>query len=549
MTMQPKDFEQIPEETSRVARAAFPKGNGYIKLRDELKTIYTDEQFTDLFPQVGQLAESPGRLAMVTVMQFAEGLTDRQAADAVRSRIDWKYILGLRLDDPGFDFTVLSEFRCRLLKGDAEGRLLDKLLDLLKEHKLIKERSRQRTDSTHIRAAIRRINRLEKVGETLRSALNDLARLEPDWLKSRIPADWYVRYGTRIEGYRLSKEEKEQERLALQIGKDGRQLLTWVYEEGSPEIQQNEAVEILRRVWVQEYYQQDENISWRDPGNTPPSELRIDSPYDPEARYSEKRGQGWVGYKVHLTETCEEDTPHIIVQVETTPAPQPDFEAIPPIHEDLAAKNLLPGEHLIDQGYMNIRHVVIAENSYGIQTIGRPMPDSSWQARAGKGFDLSSFSIDWIRCVVTCPMQRVSGSWNEAKDSQGKLVFKIEFPARDCHPCSQRMNCTRGKNTGRKLTIRPQAESEALQRLRQNVQTEEFKLKYRKRAGIEGTISQGVRVNDLRRARYIGFDKVHLQHVATAAAINLARVFAWLSEIPLAKTRISPLSSLVVTAL
>jgi transposase len=544
MTLQPKEDKPIPEETIRIARAAFPKGNAYMKLRDELDAVYKDEFFADLFPQVGQLAVSPGRLALITVLQFAEGLSDRQAADAVRSRIDWKYMLGLELSDAGFDYSVLSEFRSRLLAGKAEERLLDKLLEVFKAHKLIKERSRQRTDSTHIQAAVRRINRLEKVGETLRYALNDLAQVAPEWLQTRLPADWYVRYGTRIEGYRLPKEAVEQQKLAIQIGEDGRQLLEWVYTQGSQEIRQNKAVEILRRVWVQEYYQEDEHTSWRDPGNTPPSEVRIDSPYDPEARYSEKRGQGWVGYKVHWTETCEEDVPHVIVQVETTPAPQPDFEAIAIIQQDLAAKDLLPGEHLMDKGYMNIRQVVIAESTYQIQTLGYPMPDSSWQAKAQKGFDLPSFRIDWEGRVVTCPMQKTSHLWTKSKDSQDNPVFRVEFSPRECNLCSQRLNCTQSKHDGRKLTLRPQLEYAALQKLRQEVKTEAFKAEYRKRSGIEGTLSQGVRAFDLRQARYIGLAKVHLQHIATAAALNLARVFAWLVNIPMAKTRISHLGGL-----
>lgn len=544
MTLQAKENGPIPEETMRIARAAFPKGNAYMKLRDELDSVYTDETFADLFPRVGQLAESPGRLALITVLQFAEGLSDRQAADAVRSRIDWKYMLGLELSDAGFDYSVLSEFRSRLLAGKAEERLLDKLLEAFKAHKLIKERSRQRTDSTHIQAAVRRMNRLEKVGETLRYALNELARVAPEWLKSHVPADWYLRYGVRIEEYRLPREEAEQQKLAIQIGKDGRQLLEWVYAEEPHEISKNKAVEILRQVWVQEYYQENEHISWRDPGNTPPSDLRIDSPYDPEARYSEKRGQSWVGYKLHLTENCEEDTPHIILQVETTPAPRSDFEVVPIIHQDLAAKNLLPGEHLMDQGYMNIRQVVAAEINYHIQTIGRPLGDTSWQAKAQKGFDLPNFRIDWEGGVVTCPMQQTSHFGTESKDSQGNPVFRVEFSPHNCNPCPQRLNCTHNKHGGRKLTLRPQVEFMALQRLRQDVKTDAFKAKYRKRSGIEGTFSQGVRAFDLRQARYIGLAKVHLQHIASAAAINLARVFAWLSDIPVAKTRISHFASL-----
>lgn len=548
MTLQAEENKQIPEETIRVARAAFPKGNAYIKLRDELDVIYRDESFADLFPKVGQLAESPGRLALITVLQFAEGLSDRQTADMVRGRIDWKYMLGLELGDPGFNYSVLSEFRKRLIEGKAEERLLDQLLEVFKGHKLIKERSRQRTDSTHILAAVRRTNRIEKVGETLRYTLNELSRIAPEWIQARLPGEWYQRYGTRIEGYRLPKEEAEQMKWVMQIGKDGYQLLEWVYTQGSQEIKAQAAVETLRQVWVQEYYRENEQITWRTANNTPPSEVRIDSPYDPQARYSEKRGQGWVGYKNHWTETCEEDTPHVIVEVETTPAPQPDCEAIPPIHEDLAKKNLLPREHVIDKGYMDIRQVVTAEQTYDIQTIGYPMPDSSWQAKEGKGFDVSNFKIDWQNQAITCPLQHLSRYWKRSLDAQGELVFRVEFSPRDCLLCLQRPNCTHSQQGGRKLTLRPQLEHEALQRLRHKVKTEAFKAIYRKRSGIEGTLSQGVRVFGLRKARYIGLAKVHLQHIATASALNLARVSDWLSNVPVAKTRISHLAALAPTS-
>ena len=547
MTLKAKSFELIPEETVRIAKAAFPKGNVYIKLRDELSTIYTDEMFADLFPRVGQAAESPGRLAMVTVMQFAEGLSDRQAADAVRSRIDWKYMLGLELGDPGFDYSVLSEFRGRLVTGEAEERLLDHLVEAFKAKKLIKERARQRTDATHIQAAVRRVNRLEKVGETMRATLNDLAGVDPDWLRIRLPQDWYVRYGERVESYRLPKGEKEQQQLGTQIGEDGYQLLTWVYEEGSSTVKERPSVEILRRIWVQEYCQKDDQIVWRGPDDLPPSELMIDSPYDIEARYSEKRGQGWVGYKMHVTETCDEELPHIVVHVDTCPATQNDNQMLPRLYQDLAAKDLLPAEHLIDQGYMSSRHVVTAETSFGIETLGIPMPDSSWQAKAGKGFDASHFLIDWEKQKVTCPNQKGSQHWRKGKDAKGKPVFRVDFSAQDCAPCLQRVHCTKSETGGRRLSFRPQKEHEALQKLRQEVETETFKAKYRKRAGVEGTISQAVRVPKVRRTRYIGLAKTHLQHVATAAAINMARVFAWFSDIPVAKTRKSPLSSLALS--
>ena len=207
MSLCPQPGSHVPEETARVARAAFPKGNPYLTLRDELETIYADSVFEDLFPKRGQPAESPGRLALVAVLQFAENLSDRQAADAVRSRIDWKYLLGLDLVDPGFDFSILSEFRDRLLAGGLEQRLLDDLLERFRERGLLKARGKQRSDSTHIQAAARNLNRLECVGETMRHALQSLVDIAPQWLQERVPQDWYDRYGPRFDQYRFPKTE------------------------------------------------------------------------------------------------------------------------------------------------------------------------------------------------------------------------------------------------------------------------------------------------------------------------------------------------------
>src|SRR5664279_2901495 len=195
----------VPAETAQVARAAFPKGKRYVTWRDELGPVYTDEAFRELFARRGQPAQSPASLTLVTIMQFMENLSDREAAEAVRSRIDWKYLLGLELSDPGFDFSVLNEFRQRLLGGSAEALLLDRLLELARARGLLKARGQQRTDSTHVLAAVRNLNRLELVGEAMRQALNRLADVAPEWLRGWVPAEWYRRYGQRIEQFRLPK--------------------------------------------------------------------------------------------------------------------------------------------------------------------------------------------------------------------------------------------------------------------------------------------------------------------------------------------------------
>src|SRR5215213_11289502 len=226
--LRPQSPPIVPEETRRVARSAFPKGTLCLRIADALGPVYRDGQFAALFPRHGQPAAAPGRLALAVVLQFMENLSDREAADAVRSRIDWKYALGLALTDPGFDHTVLSEFRSRLVANGAELLLLDTLLQRLQQQGLVKARGRQRTDSTHVLAAVRVLNRLERVGETLRAALNELAAVAPDWLQALAPAEWYRRYGRRVENSHLPKTDAARQELARVIAADGGRLLAAV---------------------------------------------------------------------------------------------------------------------------------------------------------------------------------------------------------------------------------------------------------------------------------------------------------------------------------
>jgi transposase len=270
----------VPEATQRVARAAFPHGNIYMQVADRLGNIYHDAQFTTLFPPRGQPAEAPARLALATVLQFAEGLSDRQAADAVRSRIDWKYVLGLELTDPGFHHTVLSEFRTRLVTGEAEQLLLDTLLTLARTQGLLKARGCQRTDSTHVLAAIRVLNRLERVGETLRAALNTLAIVAPVWLQALAPLEWDDRYSSRVENYHLPKTEEARRALAVVLGADGQTLLRAIAAAvDQPWLREVPAVKTLQQVWAEQFIEVNGRLSWREVKDMPsPAEL-IASPY------------------------------------------------------------------------------------------------------------------------------------------------------------------------------------------------------------------------------------------------------------------------------
>jgi transposase len=535
----------VPEATQRIARAAFPHGNIYMQVADRLGNIYHDAQFIALFPTRGQPAEAPARLALATVLQFAEGLSDRQAADAVRSRIDWKYILGLELTDPGFHHTVLSEFRTRLVTGEAEQLLLDTLLTLARTQGLLKARGCQRTDSTHVLAAIRVLNRLERVGETLRSALNSLAIVVPVWLQALAPLEWYDRYSRRVENYHLPKTEEARKALAAVVGADGQMLLRAIAAAADqPWLQEVPAVKTLQRVWAEQYIEVNGRLSWREVKDMPSPADLIASPYDPEARYSTKREVEWVGYKVHLTETCETDTPDLVVNVETTPATTPDDHMIKRVHASLEPRDLLPAEHIVDKGYTDSQVLVESQQTYGVTLIGPVADDPSWQARTGTGFDKSQFLVDWERQVVTCPMGKQSISWLPHTYPKNGMTWEVRFARKDCTPCPRRAQCTRAKKEPRIVGLQAREPYEALQEARQRQTTEEFRQQYAPRAGIESTHAQGIRRCGLRQARYVGLAKTHFQHLATAAALNFVRLGEWLTGTPRAKTRCSPFAAL-----
>ena len=536
----------VPQETARIARAAYPKGTIYMQMRDVLGRIYTDEQFADLFPKEGQPAEAPWRLALVTVIQFVENLSDQRAADAVRGRIDVKYLLGLELTDAGFDPSVLSEFRTRLVEQHAEQRLLETMLTLFQQKGWLKARGRQRTDSTHVLAKIRALNRVLCVWETMRAALNSLAVVAPDWLRAHSQAEWVERYGPRSEDSRVPLGEAARLAFAEEIGQQGRELLDALFDASAPEwLRLVPAVEILRQVWVQNYQRIDDVVRWRSSEQIPPASRYIGSPYDEEAHYSKKRSTTWVGYKVHLTETSEAHLPLIITHVETTSAPISDDAMTATIHAELERKELLPAQHIVDTGYVDAQLLVESQRDYQIDLVGPTRKTYRWQATQHTGFDADHFLIDWEQQQATCPQGHTSSSWTPAIDSRTNEVIKIKFSTTDCQACPARSLCTQSiRHTRRTVTIRPHEQYLALKQRRAQENTKEFKQTYAKRAGIEGTISQGVRMMGLRRSRYIGQEKTHLQHVATAAALNLVRSLAWFNGVPRAQTRRSSFARL-----
>jgi transposase len=545
--LKPKPLGEIPEATARIVKAAFPKGNIIMRLRDNFDGLFKDEDFSDLYPDLGQPALSPWRLALVTLMQFMENLTDRQAANAVRLRLDWKYALGLELEDTGFDYSVLSEFRDRLIEADAQERLLDTMLEHFKVRGLVKDKGKQRTDSTQVLANIRVMNRLEKVIETMRAALNEVATVAPEWLQELADDSWYERYAHRVEDYRLAKSKTARDDYAKKVGEDGYQLLDAI-KSATLETELNSLVkvEVLRKVWERHYERKGKRVRWRDKGELSKAAQSIESPYDPDARFSTKRGKDWVGYKVHFSEICDEDAPNVIVNVLTTAATEQDVSCTESIHVALKEKGLNPEKHYVDAGYTDAELLAASPMNHAIKLIGPTRVNPNWQTKIEGGISLYDFDIDWENKVVTCPANKQSSYWraHQTKGDYPHEAIQVRFSNKDCKTCDFKSLCTRSERQGRYLKFQPQARFEALKQARAFMASEAGKQEYRIRAGVEGTMNQAANAFGGRRARYKGQDKTHFQQLMIGSAINIVRVDNFLNEKPKGKTPISRFAKL-----
>jgi len=525
-----------------------------MRVRDALGALFADTDFTsgpfaEMYSTLGQPGLSPALLTMVMILQFRHNLSDQDAARAVCDRISWKYALGLELEYGGFDASVLTEFRARLAEDGRVDGLLEVMLDRLKTAGLVKAGGRQRTDSTHVIACVRRLNRIETVGETLRAALEAIARISPAWIVPLLEVGWDERYGRKVETARLlSRKNASAQILADQIGADGRKLLqaidtdpvaSWM--NTLPE------VEVLRLVCNQQYTAMSTGrLRLKTAEELPPAAERIHSPYDPEARYSTKdtgdKPTEWVGSKAHLTESCDEDLPNLITDVHTTPATEPDVVATTAIQDKLVARDLAPGEHLTDGGYPSAEN--IAASAQRDITLLAPVTVVTGRNAQKGTFTPAEFTIDWDAGVATCPAGVASRS--RKPDKRGLVTFA--FSRRDCRPCPIRGQCTLAKpDIPRRITIHPEPIHTARMAAHTAQDSDSWRKTYHARAGIEGTISEAVRGPNIRHSRYRGLAKTHLQNVFSAMAINIGRLGAYFDIKPATQRRPTRIHELCTT--
>jgi transposase len=562
-----------------------------VLIRDRLGQWLGDEAFAAAFGTRGKPGWSPSRLALVSVLQRAENLTGRQAADAVRVRLDWKYLLGLPVDDPGFDHTVLAEFRGRVAGAGLEQVVLDALLERLVSGGLVKAGGKQRTDSAHVVAAVAALNRLELAGESVRAALEALAAAHPAWLGQRIcVADLSRRYGAPMTSWRPPSSQARRDELAVACARDGYALLEAVYDSAAPAwLGELPAAGVLRQVLPQNYTRTitgdgREVIRRREKepegDGLPPGHARIASPYDTDARWGAKRDTFWLGYKPHITETCDDAPPctcpaaarqaaegnagesghgrehdqehgkgcahlvfpNLVTSVATTGATVTGNQMTQPVHDALAARNLAPGRHYLDPGYLSAALVVSELARHGIALAGPLLAGTSAQARAASGYARAGFTAGYDTRTVTCPQGKTSASWSPCT-RRGQAVAVATFSPADRGPCPARPQCTTSAKNRRQLTILPRDLAEAQAAARTAEQATPFKAGYARRAGAEGTMHQATS-HGARRARYRGLPRTRLDHAYMAAALNLLRLEASWTGTPLDRQRTTHLARL-----
>ncbi|MCJ7550512.1 MAG: transposase [Anaerolineae bacterium] len=504
MSLKPQAPRAMPEDLARLGAHLLASGSPYRLVGDELYAKYKDEDYADLYPAEGQPGLSPVDLAFVTAFQFLEDLPDRAAAEAVRLRLDWKYALHLPLEYAGFNFSVLSEYRARLLAHGAEARVFETLLADLVTLGLLKRRGRQRTDSLAVQTRVRALTRLELVVETLRVAVRALVAADAEWARCVLE--------------RLS--ERERAELQQETGGEGQWLLVRLAASDTPAALRALAeVQGLARVWAQQYEVREQTVVWQEPGPYDGT-TRIQSPHDPDARYSRKRDQEWIGNKLQVTESDDADLPHLITDIALTSSVQSDPAALGEIQARQQQRDVLPTQRLADAGYIS-GPTLTASAAVGEDLVGPAAAHHAPQTRLPAGLTQAQFTVDLTLRQVQGP----AGATTDKGSSHADGRLQVIFAADTCAACPLRPRCCTGSG-GRSIMIGPHHAALQAARIRQH--TADFQQLYRgHRGGVEGCLSALVRGQGVRVNRYIGDAKNNLRALFVGVGVNLRRAARW----------------------
>jgi transposase len=517
--------ESIPKETARIGQIILKAGNPYRLLGDDIHEILTLEDFVHLYSTDGRGAVCPLILSLVTLFQFMENLPDREAAEAAVVRLDWKYAMHVAVEWQGFHYSTLCNYRKRLIAHGEERLLFDKVLNWAVSRGFLKKKSKQRTDSTHVLGKVATLSRLELLWETLRMALKALQRSNGEWYRRTIPGAYDEVYRVRKHDWHLN--QKEVGEATKHAGEDGFWLLDRLADSGPDDAQNLSEIETLKKVWEQTFTRSKD--AGADGGGKVRQEKkgrgknRITSPHEPEARWSEKRGKSWTGYKLQVTETVDTEAGcTFLTDVRVTPATTHDSEVTTEIQDQLIAQDTVPQEMVVDQGYMSGANMAESQKR-GINLFG-PLPGDN----SGKvaGYRQQDFDIDWEKQEVTCPKGHASKVWRpRLKDNRRSGIY-VRFSTA-CRDCQAWGVCTTSEQ-GRTLFLN--AHHELIAARRDEQETKAFRHRYKSRSAVEGTISTLVRKHGARRARYRGLGKVNFQALLMGAAVNMKQLSRAIDE-------------------
>lgn len=471
----------------------------------------------------GRPAVEPVLLLGVSVLQFLERVPDRQAVELVKYHLGWKHALAQELDGEVFDATVLVRFRERLVEHEQGQLAFEAVLGGLREAGLVRDKSKQRLDSTHVLGLVARMGTLECVRESLRLALEELAEAVSEGQR---PAFWsrlWERYVDSQLDYKASAETLKQK--MTQAGEDVLELQTWLALQ--PEgLRQGEKVRLLERVWSEQFQVAEGQRVVR---KTEIPATPVQNPHDPEAQWCTKKTgdakKEWVGYKAQVAETIPEGplepgepTPAFITGIVTQPATGSDEAGLSEMLKQQAEMGLeKPSELYVDGAYVS-GQALAAAAAEGGQLMGPAQPP----AQTGKSaFKSDAFDIDVEQRRATCPAGQISTQCSRLEEEKtGKVNYRFEWSTH-CHDCPLRAQCVPEGQKHRTLVVGQY--HTLLQARRRQMKTESFQQQMKQRNAIEGTHSELARAHGLRCARYRGLKKVTLQNYLIGAACNVKR--------------------------
>ena len=514
-------FHDIPQEISSWGKKYLKDNNLYRVIGDQLLSFISADEFTSMYSNTGRPSINPIILSLVTLFQFLEEIPDRVAAQYAMTRLDWKYALHIPMDDPGFHYSDLCNFRKRLAEHGKESLLFDQLLKKIESLGYLKKRKYQRTDSTHVLAVVRELSRLENLSESLRVSLRAIHKSGPAFYEMKIPALYREHWSVSRSDYQMTESQRKE---ALErVGQDIYWLLNFL-ETNKKSFLRLPELEVLQTLFHQHFTLQDspqdsQKVCLKDKAET--GKDKIQSPHEPEARYSEKRGKSWVGYKTHITETAnEKGEVNFITDITTANSCEQDNETLPEIQEKLEASDRKPEQQFGDKGYVTGANLSESDER-NIQLMG----EASQLYNKGL-FTADDFIVDYQTTTATCPAGCTSISWKVRKSGEHKGDVQIRF-GHQCNHCSLKEKCTTAGKRGRRLRLSPHYP--ALKKRREESKTDAFKELMKRRPPVEGSISEMVRAHGLRTSRYRGMVKTHFHSLMIGTAVNLKRLIKAIS--------------------